>query len=121
LTGVAERILITARGGRPVGQGAVEKDVPCVVDGGDIDEGIVEVGAVSDDIAQELRVTVLVTSAHGIGIAAAGDLCRLVLPARLVVVAIRTRVRIRVGTVEPQAGPECESSDADTEEKGVDA
>jgi hypothetical protein len=84
--------------------------VPCVVDGGDADEGVVEVGAVSDDVAQELRVAILVASAYEIGIAAAGDLCCLILLARLIVVAVRTRVGVCVGAIEPQAGPERERS-----------
>ena len=121
-TGAGVGVFGAARRRRSVGQGAVDQDGALSVDGGNVDERLVQGGvvAIANQLVQVARLAVLVAAADHIRIAAAGDGLGLVDVGGLVEEAVWLRVRVEVGAVVPGARPESQGEGCAGEEAGGD-
>lgn len=113
------RILSAARGCGAVWKRSVDQDRLGAVNVGHRDERVVEVGvaAVSNEIIQVSLVAVLVAAAGHVRVTSTDDGLGLVLRriVGLVVEPVRVVVVVRVCAIKPQAGPEGERAETDTE------
>ena len=115
--------MLHARGSRrsgcsTVGKGTVDEKRSVR---SNVDDALVQavIAAIADETVQVRGIIVVVASANGVLSAAADDVASLVLVGGLVMITVLVGIVVHVGAVQPETGPEGESTS--DEDEGKDA